>query len=209
MLYNSMIISRDDAKELRKMNEYEKIIELIENGQNKELLELINGYVMTMKKDFHKDEREKNDYDNMYNLLMKMEKIAAIFSKYARKSDERYLFNAGYLAALVEEYALLLDKMNRISEFEEIYNTVLRKVHRKEIVNILYYEDTVQDKEIVRRLRLKANQLNPIMNELEDLDCIVEYSYSKFKFYSLTWRFKKYLDSIVKDRAKVLERGIN
>ncbi len=163
------------------MYEKDEITELIENGQNKELLELINSYAKRLKKDLHNDNHKKEDYDDMYDLSMKMEKIATIFSQYARKSDERYLFNAGYLAALVEEYSYLLDKLDRISEYEEICNTVLRKAHRQEIIDTLYSEDTVQNKEIVQKLGLKPNLLNPIMNELEDLDIVVEYSYSKFK----------------------------
>ena len=191
------------------MNEYEKIIGLVEKGQDKELLELINTYAGDLKKALHKDEHDKEDYDKMYDLSMKMEKIAAIFSNYAKKSKERYLFNAGYLAALVEEYGVLLDKLERISEYEDICNTVLRKAHRQKIIDILYQEDTVQNKELVRKLNLnKANLLTPIMHELQECDCVVEYSYSKFKFYSLTWRFRKYLDSIGKRKGTVHVRTV-
>ncbi len=185
------------------MNEYDKIINLAGNAQNQELITQINSYISELKADLRDEKHNGKDLEAMYNLSMKTGKIAAIFRDIAMKSDERYLFNAGYMAALVEEYKVLLDKLERISEYEDIYSTIIRKAHRKEIIDILYRDDTVQNKDFVKELGLKPNQLNPIMHELERSRCIVEYSYSKYKYYTLTWHFKKYLESMEREKPTI------
>ena len=184
------------SKEKLRMNDTQKTISYIQENKKQELLALINGYIGEVKTNLHNDDVDHSNLKALRELSEQSGRIATIISEYAMESEERYLFNGGYLAALVEEFQLHLDKLDSISEFDMVYKKNIGKSHWEEIIRLLYENDIVQNKTITEKTGVQANYLNKIMKEMLDSHCVIAYEYSKYKYYSLSWPFKKYLDSI-------------
>ena len=178
------------------MNEIKKVKKLISDGNYDELGDLIDEYIDEVKSALHSDKPEKLEFDKIFEFSMKCGKIATTLSEQACDDSEKCIYDSGYFAALVEELELLVDKVSRIKECEMAFKRVSGKKHYEDIVRLLYTRDLVQSKYISNELKILPNQLTRIMKEMLDERLIVSYEYSKYKYYGLTWHFRKYLDSI-------------
>lgn len=178
------------------MNEYEKMVALIEKDEKQELMDNIGRYIDKVRKNLHDEKNSIIDEAQTYELVMQSGKVAAMLSNKARKSEHGYLFAGGYLAAMVDEFRRHYDKQQRVNEFEMVYKTNIDKAHWREILTLLYLNGMVQNKVLVREAGVSASHLNKILSNMIEQRCITSYEFSKYKYYVLTWNFKKYLDSI-------------
>ena len=175
----------------------ENISDLIKENKDEELLSVIDEHIKLIKKDLHDEMNGGSDnIEEAYKLATRSGRIATIISRNARKSNKRYLFEGGYLAALVDEYRKNIDNRQRINAFDTVYKTNINKAHWKDILALLYKKGMMQNKEIIKETGVSASHLNKIMSNMIAENCVTFYEFSKYKYYSLAWMFRKYLDSI-------------
>ncbi|SHN56614.1 hypothetical protein SAMN02745247_01536 [Butyrivibrio hungatei DSM 14810] len=188
------------------MNDIQKIEKLMVEKKYDRLIEIFEKYIDDVKETLHEDKPEQLDLSYVYELAMKYGKIATLLSENANVSKTRCFFDGGYFTALVEELELLLEKLERIQEFDKVYQKIIGKKHYEKIISLLYGRDLLQSKFISEKLNIKPNYLSKIMRDMLDYKIIVAYEYSKYKYYGLTWWFRKYLESVGGSRCELEEK---
>ncbi len=178
------------------MDDIQKLQKYIIGKKYDKLIELIDDYIDEVKRTLHDDNPELLDLTKGYEFTIRCGKMATILSENANVSNERYLFDGGYFTALVEELELLWDRLERVREWETAYRELSGKKHYVDILKLLYSHDLVQSRVISERLNLRPNYLSKIMKDMLDRRVVIVYGYSKYKYYGLTWEFKKYLSKI-------------
>ena len=84
------------------MNDTKKTIKYLAENKNDKLISLIKDYIYKVKTLLHEDNFEYK-YDEGINLVNESGRIVTTIKE---QSEDSYLFYAGYLAALTEEFEL-------------------------------------------------------------------------------------------------------
>ena len=140
---------------------------------------------------------QKEYLESAYLLNRKMKKYVKNVSELADKQEDSYLYTMG---TFVGAYHVLSGKIPERNE-DQIFNVrmsqTVGKAHVKATISHLYNHENVQHGDLCDKVGIAPSQLNRVMKDLVEIDCVKRYSVGKYSYYSLSDKGKKYVKEIV------------
>ncbi len=185
------------------MNDFQSVYtfirEYLKNGSNEERLknditEQYKYYLQILTQGM-----SKQDTKLVREETEKYEYIKSIYEKYLKTETEA--MNIAYAIGIAIGESNVgktwLKEQTDENRFEQNMSILLSKAHIKDIIVTIYRNPGIQHKTLAGQADIKANYLNQLASQLEQVRCVRRYGTGKCTYYELTIKGREYVRKIV------------
>lgn len=138
-----------------------------------------------------------SDYESAYKLSRQLNIWAKKIKKFASKQVDFYLYMMGFYNATFSAYKNSISRQSEEAIFTLQMSKIINRRGIKEILQYLYCQEYVQNKNLCMEFSVAPNLLHKRLKVLIDANCVIRYSAGKYAYYSLSDFGKKYAKNIL------------
>ncbi len=185
------------------MNDFQSVYtfirEYLKNGSNEkdlinDITELHRYYLQILMQGIG-----QQDTELVREETEKYEYIKSLYEKYLK--TEAPAMNIAYTLGIVIGESSVgkawIREQTDEERFEENMSILLSKAHIKDIIVSIFHNPGIQHKTLAGQADIKANYLNQLASQLEQVQCIRRYGTGKCTYYELTIKGKEYVRRII------------